>query len=81
MGGGGSQQVLVDVNKRPDAARLLISELFWVSAAVCGLMSGIFVLKVIKKVNCSLFSCPDLNSATSLCNSWQILHFPPIRSE
>lgn len=33
--------MLVDVKKRPDPARLLISELFWGSAAVCGLMSGI----------------------------------------
>lgn len=53
------------MNKRPDS-RLVISEHFGVSAAVCGLMSGIFVLKVIKKVNCSLFSCPEFNSGTSL---------------
>lgn len=55
--------------------------------ALMGLCSGMwstewhFCFRSLKKVNSSLFSCPDLNSGMSLCNSWQILHFPPIRGE
>lgn len=64
-------RILVDVNKRPDPRRV-ISENSWGLGIGMRLMTGSFVLRDIKKLNCSPFSCPDLNSGASLHNCWQI---------
>lgn len=68
------QQIWVGRKKRPDPRRL-IPEHSRVSTVVRRLISGISVLKDIKKLNCSQLSCPGLNSGASITTVGQFSIF------